>query len=208
MSWTQIPAARQKPGELIGGFWVVLQAWHIANLYAFGMLGPEGARVTDGYGNWNVTEVARSVGITEWTGRRNYEMSLDLLLDGWVSRLQRPTLPQAFVGRPPLPAPGAREYRSVGLWLEATCATVEALATTPRGMDTPPSLRIYGAVPHPEVRWVIQTLEWGDVIRDVITGRRLRQQVTLHLVEYNQPTDLQRLPRGKADKARSSAYDW
>jgi hypothetical protein len=65
-------------------------------------------------------------------------------------------------------------------------------------MVTPPSLRIYGAVPHTDIRWVIQNLEWGDSIRDIVTGRRMRQQVTVSLVEYYQPTELQKLPRGKA----------
>jgi hypothetical protein len=198
MAWNVIPAARQKPGELVGGVWVVLQAWPIANLYSVGLLGPEGARVTEGYGDWTVIPVRRNVGITEWAGRRNYAMTLDLLYDGWIQHPMRPSLPGSFIGRPYLP-PGRPDFSpGVGLWLEGIIAGLEALATPGVDMVTPPSLRIYGAVPHPEIRWVIQNLDWGDSIRDIVTGRRMRQQVTVSLVEYYQPTELQKLPRGKA----------
>jgi hypothetical protein len=198
MAWNVIPAARQQPGELIGGVWVVLQAWPIANLYTLALLGPEGARVTEGYGDWTVIPVRRNVGITEWAGRRNYAMSLDLLYDGWIQHPLRPSLPASFIGRPWLP-PGRPDYSNgVGLWLEAILKNLEQLATPGRDMVTPPSLRIYGAVPHTDLRWVIQNLEWGDSIRDIVTGRRMRQQVTVSLVEYYQPTELQKLPRGKA----------
>lgn len=206
MSWAVIPPGQQKPGELAGGVWVVLQAWPIANLYSLALLGPEGARVTEGYGDWSVVPVRRSVGITEWAGRRNYAMSLDLLFDGWIQHPIRPSLPGSFVGRPSLPNGRPTFSPGRGLWLEAAIENLEALATPGRNMLTPPSLRIYGAVPHPEIRWVIQNLEWGDAIRDIVTGRRMRQQVTVQLVEYYQPTELQKLPRGRA--GGRSAYDY
>lgn len=196
MSWTVIPANRQGPGELVGGFWVILQAWPIANLFTLALLGPEGARVTAGGGGWETIPVPRGVGITEWKGRPNYEMSLDLLYDGWLIHPQRPNPPRSFIGRPNLPI--GITHASTGLWMEGTIATLESLAVPGRDMVTPPSLRIYGAVPHTDLRWVIQSLEWGDAVRDRITGRRMRQQVTVHLLEYNQPTDLAKLPRGKA----------
>lgn len=198
MAWNVIKAAQQGPGALIGGFWCVLQAWPIANLYSFALLGPEGMRITEGYGAWEVESVPRNVGITEWQGRRNYKATLDLLFDGWIQHPLRPNLPASFVGVPPLPPPGSVAYATTGLWLEAAIKTLEALAVVGRDMTTPPSVRIYGAVPHPELRWVIDQLEWGDDIRDVITGRRMRQQVTVHLLEYNQPDALKKLPRGKS----------
>jgi hypothetical protein len=198
MSWNVIKAAQQKPGALIGGFWCVLQAWPIANLYSVALLGPEGMRITEGYGEWEIESVPRNVGITEWKGRRNYKATLDLLYDGWVQHPIRPSLPASFVGIPPLPSAGSIRYATTASWIEAPIQNLERLATLQRDMTTPPSVRIYGAVPHPEIRWVIETLEWGDDIRDVMTGRRLRQQVTVHLVEYNQPDALKKLPRGKS----------
>lgn len=204
-----IPAKKQKAGALLGGFWVVMQAWPIANLYTVALLGPEGAKITGGYGNWEVSEVPRDVGITEWKGRTNYAMDIDLLYDGWITHPIRPDLPASFIGHPKLPQ-GVRMSRSDrharathhpavggGVWIEDWLKRLEDLAICLPHEDAPHSVRVFGAVPHPEVRWVIQSIDWGDSIRDKRTGRRMRQQATVHLLEYNQPTDLKKLPRSK-----------
>ena len=59
--WDVIPVGQQKPGKLIGGVWVVIQAYTVANHWTCAMLGPEGARVTAGYGGWNPVPVPRSL---------------------------------------------------------------------------------------------------------------------------------------------------
>lgn len=203
--WNVIPVAQQKPGRLMGGPWVVLQAYTVANHWTMAMLGPEGARVTAGYGDWEVVPIPRDVGITEWRGRRNFEMSLDLLYDGWLARPLRPNLPASFRQPPKLPRaikrfrnPRARGPR--GLWIESYLEELESLAIRQGSDSNPHSLRLYGAVPHTEKRWVIQNLEWGDQITDKQTGRRMRQQVTVHLVEFFQPAALRTMPRGKAGR--------
>lgn len=201
-----IPAAQQNPGELIGSFWVILQAWPVADRWTMALLGPEGGRITDGYGDWSTIAIPRERPITEWSGRRLYAMDLDLLYDGWVQHPVRPQPPAAFIGRPSLPAGGRVTFAREGQWVEQQVSTLEALATR-QGDPTPSSVRIYGSVPHTEVRWVIQSLAWGDYIRDKIAGGLLRQQVTVSLIEYNQPGEIARLPRGNA-KPKTSAYDW
>lgn len=196
MAWTVIPAKQQGAGAVLGGPYVVMQAWPIANLYTLALLGPEGAKIVAGYGDWETIARPREVGITEWKGRRNYEMTIDLLYDGWITRVVRPGLPTNLMRQPSLPVwPG---WASGGVHIEGMCNSLENLATVGRDMKVPPSLRVYGAVPHANVRWVIADLAWGDCIRDRVTGRRMRQQVTVHLLEYNQPTELAKLPRGKA----------
>lgn len=197
MAKVVIPGAQQRPGELVGGFWVVMQSWPVANRFTLALLGPEGARITNQGGQWNTLAVPRGVGITEYTGRRNFEMTVDLLYDGWLIHPLRPDPPPAFIGRPNLPL-GVAHSPGRGLWIEQALANLEDLTEVAAGDVTPPSVRIYGAVPHAELRWVIQALEWGDTIRDKVTGRRMRQQVTVNLLEYNQPTDLQKLPRARA----------
>ena len=325
--WRTIPVSRQKPGKLMGGFWVVIQAYAVANHWTVAMLGEDGAKVTGGYGDWDVIDRPRSVGITEWRGENNMEMSLDLLYDGWTAHPVFPRLPAAFIGppklpsgvqyqsrrtgkpigavvrtgvkrplapaskppkaavatkrpippasRPPnptvatnrpipprpkppgqlggamaaprvrvpaprrvvrpgtqlvaprtrtppprrttssrgvMPAPQTRRpapirrrssARPQAVWLEAMLEGLESLALCQPGDNSPHSVRLYGAVPHSEKRWVIQSLDWGDCIRDRATGRRTRQQVTVHLLEYHQPAALRRLPRGKAEKPTS-----
>ena len=198
-----IPAKQQKGGALLGGFWVVMQAWPIANLWTVALLGPEGAKMTDGFGSWEVAPVPRDVGITEWTGRKNYTMDVDLLYDGFSTHPLRPSMPASFIGAPRLPT-GIRfgDYR---VPVEGMVQSLEKLALRLPGEDAPHSVRVFGAVPHPEVRWVIQGLDFGDAIRDKVSGRRLRQQVTVHLLEYNQPGDLKKLPRSKYADVQKAA---
>lgn len=193
MTYQVIPGKDQKPGALAGGFWVVLQAWPIANKWTIALQGPEGMKIDEGYGEWGVTPVPRDVGITEWKGRRNYKASLDLLYDGWQRHPMIPALPAAFTSRPALPV--GVKYAPGPLWVEQWIADLEELALAAKGDPAPHSVRIYGAVPHPEVRWVIENLEFGDAIRDKWTGRRMRQQVTVKLLEYNQPSGIIKLPR-------------
>ena len=203
--WKVIPARQQKPGAQIGGMWVVLQVWPVSNHWTMGLMGPEGMKITAGYGQWEVTAVPREVGITQFTGRQNYEATLDLLYDGWIQRPLPPLLPNSFIGVPGLPTgvqwspPNANPAGAAGggLWIEGMIKDLESLANRQRGDSTPHTIRIYGGVPHPEIRWAINGLEWGDCIRDVQTGRRMRQQVTVSLLEYQQPWDLRRLPRPK-----------
>jgi hypothetical protein len=202
-----IPANRQGPGALIGSNWVVMQAWPVADRWTMALLGPNGGRITQGYGSWDEIPVPRDRPITEWPGRRLYGMDVDLLYDGWLQHPIRPEPPRAFVGAPSLPAGGqVRFARFQGNWIEGQVSSLEALATR-QDDPTPPSVRIYGSVPHTEVRWVIQDLSWGDFIRDRITGRLMRQQVTVSLLEYNQPSEISRLPRART-QARTSAYEW
>ena len=283
--WDVIPVSHQKPGRLAGGVWVVIQAWSVANQWTIALLGEGGATVTAGYGDWPVTQVPRSVGITEWRGENNMEMDVDLMFDGWLAHPIIPQLRKSFetppklptgikfqnraTGRPVgstiasktkrpraaashgtkihvppppahpqrprnlaagrahgLPAPQQRKPLAVsrnfalppphprqpapihrrssarpqGMWMEASIQTLESLALRQDGDDSPHSVRLYGAVPHADKRWVIQTLTWGDAIRDEMTGRRMRQQVTVHLIEFYQPHALKTLPRGKAAK--------
>jgi len=268
--WDVIPVSHQKPGRLSGGIWVVIQAWSVANQWVIALLGENGAVVTAGYGDWPVTQVPRSVGITEWRGENNMEMDLDLMFDGWLAHPIIPSLRKSFetppklptgikfqnraTGRPvgavqttkkvrrPLPPPPTRpghlkhsqsavfgskggvharalgaphtrqpapvhrrqSARPQGMWMEANINTLESLALRQDGDESPHSIRLYGAVPHPDKRWVIQTLTWGDAIRDETTGRRMRQQVTVHLIEFYQPHALKTLPRGKASKDHTS----
>jgi hypothetical protein len=260
--WNTIPSAQQKPGKLMGGFWVVIQAYAIANQWTVALLGPDGAKVTAGYGGWNQITMPRHIGITEFGSPANLEMDLDLIYDGWFVHPVLPHLPASFhrppklphgvkfqspqTGRPigmvtrmktrrPLPAPPSRpghlkhsksavfgkkggahgraleapqtrepppmrrqNQRPRGLWIESALDSLESFATRQQGDTTPHSVRLYGAVPHTEKRWIVTGLDWGDAIRDEATGRRRRQEVTVHLMEYHDPAALRTLPRGKA----------
>lgn len=195
--WSTIPANEQKPGALLGGLWVVMQAWAVRNHWTMGLLGPEGAKITNGYGDWETVQVPRDRAITEWRGRRNYEMDIDLLYDGWITHPVRPALQTNLPNPPKIPLGVKWNDDARSVWIENLIAELESMAVKQPGDSVPHSLRLFGAVPHPELRWAIQNLAWGDSIRDKATGRRLRQQVTVHLIEFYQPPDLRSLPKPK-----------
>ena len=164
-----IPAEKRGPGKLTGGHTVQLQAW-AAQLSVTCLLGANGAKLTGGYGTWTAIAVPRSDPLTQWAGRGLYTMDLDLMVDGW--------------------------HRQASV--EPTLKKIEALATRLPASLTPPALRIYGAVPHPELKWVITGIDYGDFIRLFHSGARCRQELTLHLMEYREETDLEKLPRASA----------
>jgi hypothetical protein len=194
-----IPENRQHPGWLTGSPWIVLQAWPIADLWTIALLGPEGGRIVEGYGNWETIPIPRGKPITEWTGIRPYTISLDLLYTGWYGDPVIPRQQNAFIGYPNVPWGGVGRFSGgPGEWIEWHLDGLQRLATRQPTAGSPYSVRTWGAIHYPASRWVIQSLEWGDQIRDKNTGRRLRQQVTVQMIEYNQPLDIQKLPRGNA----------
>jgi hypothetical protein len=73
-------------------------------------------------------------------------------------------------------------------------------------LDTPLTVRIVGPVPFWGKRWAIEQLDYGDCLRDIVTGRRMRQHLVLHLLEYVQPDDLTQLPRAAATPAQTRQY--
>jgi hypothetical protein len=195
-----IPEHRQYPGWLTGSPWIVLQAWANADLWTIALLGEEGGRIVEGYGDWDVIPVPRGTPITEWKGHRIYTLELDLLFDGWYGGLRIPAQQNAFIGYPNVPWGGGGQWRGQarGEWIDWALDRLQMLATRQPGMGSPPSVRLWGAVHYPAGRYVIQTLAWGDQIRDRNTGKRLRQQCTATLIQYHQPQDIVRLPRGNA----------
>lgn len=162
-----IPTKRQGPGKLRGGHRVTLSAWSV-NLQVSCLFGPAGASITGGYSVWNQISVPRSAPFTEWGGRNLYTMDLDLMFDGWTHR---------------------QGHRSV----EADLKKLESMALRIPGMLTPPVLRLFGAVPHPELKWVIAGIDYGDFIRLFNSGARARQACTVHLMEYRDETVIQNL---------------
>ena len=167
----QVLPSRRVQGHLGGG--------HTIHIYALtrptqltALLAEDGAHITGGYGKWEEVAVPRGVPFTQWTGRSLFGMDVALLLDGW------------------------RRQRSV----EGDCNNLEALAMRAgnsaqgKPLVTPPPIRIVGAVPHAELTWVVGGIDWGDCLRDVRTGARLRQAATLHLLEYVEETAVRALP--------------
>jgi nucleoid-associated protein YgaU len=179
-AYKAIPPDKRGPGKLAPGHSVILQAWGVS-LQVTAQLGVNGAHLTGGYGNWTQVLVPRADPLTQWSGRNLYTMDLDLVLDGY------------------------RQGRSV----EPQIKALEALATRDPAMLTPPALRIYGAVPHPGLKWVIAGIDYTNTpatLRKYPSGERLRESVTVHLMEYREETTLVSLPRAAATPAPPTKY--
>jgi nucleoid-associated protein YgaU len=143
-------------GWLTGGRYVTVQAWSLQLKFS-ATLGPEGMKITGGLGEWQEVMIPRDDPYSEWTGRHLYTATLDILFDGWDFK-----------------------RRSV----EPDLKTLDTLAKRIPGTLSPPSLRIWGAIPKWGLPWVITSIDYGDVIRDLHTGNRLRQAATVSLLEY------------------------
>lgn len=119
------------------------------------LLGEAAPVVTSGYGGWEVVGRPRRQGLTEWRGREPYRLSLDLLIDNFEKNTS----------------------------IERLCSTLERMAVPPRAHAEPPVIDIDGAVPHSDLDWVIDTINWGDSIRNR-DGHRVRQKVTVIFLRY------------------------
>jgi LysM domain len=164
-----------RAGWLWPGHHVIVQSWE-GKLAVVCLIGPDGVKPADSAADWEVIDRPRAPGITEWQGRHNKRLELDLIIDGWVTR-----------------AGG-------GLWIEDHIATLEEM------LDTPLTCRLVGPIPFWGLRYAITSLDYGEEMRDIVTGRRMRQRLTMHVVEYIQPEDLEKLPRAGAEPAQTRQY--
>ena len=169
-----LPLDKRTPGKLRGTHWVVLAAWTF-ELQVRLVLGANGGQITNGYGTYTDITRPRNVSLLSWQGRTPYEMTIDVV----------------FNGMPDANGPGQS--------VEKTIDHLETLATRGPGMISPPQIRLFGPVPHPELEWVITGIAWGDAIRRHSDGARLLQYATVNLHEWvGDPYLKAQRPTGKA----------
>jgi hypothetical protein len=114
-----------------------------------------------GFGGWVEIPRARRVAFVDWQGQSPKRLAFGLMLDAWGD--------------------GPRT-------VEQDCLDIERMASAGPQNQRPPTLRITeGELPHMNVSWVIDSLEWGDCIRQRDTGKRVRQVVSLVLVAVSDP---------------------
>lgn len=119
--------------------------------------------ITSGYGGW--VEIARPKrkALTDWQGSAPFRLQFGLILDAFDD------------------APHNVEQDIIRL---------ERMATRGPHDQRPPTIRINdkdhgggGRLPHNNLTWVIESLTWGDCIRQSETGDRTRQVVAVTLLE-------------------------
>jgi hypothetical protein len=147
-------------------------------------LAEERPNVEDGYGGWDEVVRPRRSPITTWRASPGLKLTLPVLLDGWA------------------------DGRSV----EREVAQLEQMGTPTASDGDPPRVRLEAtgnAIPYLRRVWVITGLTFGDALMNK-AGNRVRQQVTLSLLEYVHDVYLAersaaRRRRGKAAQPKTKA---
>lgn len=111
---------------------------------------------------WQENARPRKVGFAEWTGRGVPRLALGILLEGWAADEDQ----------------------------EPAIRTLEKLTEpSPQSSGQPPVVRVSGiGVPcSPQAEWVLEGIEFGDLVARRADGRRVRQAATLTLMQFSEP---------------------
>lgn len=120
-------------------------------------LGNDGVKVTGGYGGWEIVQRPRRLSLTQWNGRDPISMDIAIVLDGFQHRDS----------------------------VESEIDKLETMAQNQQDFDAPPVVNIFGAaVPHQHLDYVITNIQWGDQIRRMSDGDRIRQEAVVSVVRY------------------------
>ena len=124
------------------------------------LLGPEPVTINAGVGGWAVTARPRQVGMTTWEGVEPFQVTLDLMFDGYAAGRSQETMLSRLLNV----ARGDDE-------------------------SEPGRLSVEGVL-LPADEWVIESVDYGQPIVDPSSRARLRQPVTLTLREFVEPAYL------------------
>jgi hypothetical protein len=117
-------------------------------------MGNDPPKISAGYGGWEVVERPRRAGLTQWTGREPFQVQISIVLDGWIDRQP----------------------------IDYQIDRLERMAM-PYKKEPPVIMVIGGAMPHAGLDWVIETIDWGDAIKNT-DGETLRQEGVVTLRSY------------------------
>jgi nucleoid-associated protein YgaU len=117
--------------------------------------GMEPPRITQLAGGWEEVPRPKRKAITRFAGSSPLILTLSLMFDGYAA----------------------------GSSQEDECRALERMATPLRPGVEPPLVKVDGTVPYKDKRWVINSIEWGAMIRSA-AGQRLRAEATVELLEY------------------------
>jgi hypothetical protein len=121
-------------------------------------LSDEQPRIESGYGGWEEVARPRRPPITTFKSLPGIRLTLPILFDHWVS----------------------------GVSIERQIADLSRMGRPTASDGEPPQVRVTatgGHIPYQARRWVITELAFGDALMND-KGNRVRQQVTVSLLEY------------------------
>jgi hypothetical protein len=118
------------------------------------LLGEGNPSITQGYSRFEETPRPKRSDVVQFVGGAVFKQTIPLMFDGFI------------------------EDRSV----ERECSIIEGLAVSRGVAGEPPAVvRVSGPVPHSELEWYIESIEWGDAIYE--GNNRTRQIFTLNLIQ-------------------------
>lgn len=129
-----------------------------------------------GYGGWEEIERARRTPLTDFTGSPLYRVPVPIVLDGFQE----------------------------GLSVDNDVRSLVKMARPVRG-GPPPIITVDGEIPHNQVEWVIEDLEWGEVIRRSRDAKLLRVHLVVKLLQYVDPDQVDIIKPGSRKKCRKRA---
>lgn len=130
---------------------------------------------TGGFGGWTQVARPRRKALTQWDGVAAFEQAFSIIFDGVTGDTS----------------------------VEADCRALERMAQPATVGAEPPIVRALGAVPHPELNYVISALDWDPAPFYSPSMYRTRQEVVVHLLEYVADDRLAEAPA--AERARRAA---
>lgn len=123
-------------------------------------------KLISGGARYNVVNRARRKSTVEWDGDDPYRMDLTVLLDGWLSQTS----------------------------IESDVSKLNQMRQSPGDLTPPVQVFIDGAVPVKGAKWVVENIDWGDMVLWTTdskgAGYRLRQDAVLHMLQYVEATML------------------
>jgi hypothetical protein len=153
------------------------------------LLGDGPATPTGGYGGWTTKERPRNRAFTIWTGNDPLRIDIPILYDYFSD-----------------------DEVNGGLKCEAQIRQLEKMAGLEAGMTEPPLIYFDsgGAIPHdntdaPHLDWVIENIQWGDIIRNTY-GNRTRQAAVVQVMEFVPDNQIGLSPALKHRHRRSATH--
>ena len=131
-------------------------------------------KLVSGGARYNVVNRARRKSTVQWDGDDPYRMDVPVLLDGWIQHVS----------------------------VERDIAKLNNMRQSPGDLVPPVQVSIDGALPVKGARWVLEGIDWGDVViwgsdtpNTMLSdfkgnGYRLRQDAVLHLLQVVTPSVL------------------
>lgn len=142
-------------------------------------LGDEVAKPTGGGAEWDEVKRPEDVSLTDYTGDGLVHLDVPVLLDGWRA--------------------GADQQPALNAILSLTRGGATGRA---------PDFIATGPIPYSGLRCVMEAPDWGDTMRaPPPDGRLLRQELTLHLIEFVDPNAIAVTPKRPGAGGGAAVFD-